>query len=419
MAALKFSVNNRYIGPGSLASPTGAQMWFDFKEFMCRLPTDPDPLLQGPGWTVVMSAAGTALSLTGDCITSADAVNGGMGASNAWFVLEDPSGGQQFLFFKPHAPTSTNDLYKASEMLICYSAAEKFDNAGAHGGPISADRPPVAADSVWLHLGDTAVGTGPRSDGVPVDMANMGYITDSAPWWQGISTDDAWEMDVQADADAPYGIVLTTRSISNTMGFFCHDPVVDAHAADRCKYVQWFFTGPNSPSDGGGGLNLMNPDSNNNGVVASIRCWNKKPTAFKPSGGTVQDGRTAMAAAFAASTTRYLPISVPYLWMRSDQYGAPVIPRGLPPSIIDGQDELFPLTYVRHQPYLNGLQPNQIVHLQMPPAYKGTSSMLRLVATPRYNFDMFNVNNVERSHIVWGNPGIVASKWSGDTLVQG
>jgi len=136
---LRYSSNNRYIGLGRMPTPRFSQAWFDFKAFM----TSASPV--GPGWTVSQSgysnsAFGSAFG-AGDLLVNPDYSAGGMASDVVWFVLRDPLGVRELLFYR-HLPIDTSSntgsgsktsYRSASQMAIAYSAQSKFSTTLGQG----------------------------------------------------------------------------------------------------------------------------------------------------------------------------------------------------------------------------------------------------------------------------------------------
>lgn len=169
-----FSSNNRFSGRGSLPEPNGSRMWLMFKDFLTSRPggafdgQNGNPT--GGAWTVVQSAAGTVSSV-GDIITSADNANGGMSSNVVWWVMRDPDGVREFLFFR-NLTINPADTNGSSYMTVAYSAAEHFSTTEGHNGTVvSAINPPIAPDMIWLNQPDTSVGT--ALPGLTSDVINI------------------------------------------------------------------------------------------------------------------------------------------------------------------------------------------------------------------------------------------------------
>lgn len=116
----RFSVNNPY----SITN-TGQTHLYDFKQFMkSSSPT-------GPGWTVSKSGDGlAAFSSTGDIITSSGSGAGGLGNTNAWFVLQEPNGQREFLWQRGASSGS---------WVILYSYSARFTGGAAATRPSATD----------------------------------------------------------------------------------------------------------------------------------------------------------------------------------------------------------------------------------------------------------------------------------------
>jgi hypothetical protein len=86
------------------------------------------------------------------------------------------------------------------------------------------------------------------------------------------------------------------------------------------------------------------------------------------------------------------------------------VPRGLPTNIYDGKDELYPVYYCRNTtiPYYNE-------NLSLPPSMKGSSVLMRAIASARNQFDTFNVGGA-RTKIASGTNPVIALPWNGDLI---
>jgi len=112
---------------------------FEFLDFMrAASPT-------GPAWTISRSSDGTAGGAGDNIAAFGDLDQYNAGVSESWFVLRQPDGGREWLWFRVNA-TNTN-------WGLRYSRSGVFT-----GGDITA--PPTAADQVTIHGTDIIHGVG-------------------------------------------------------------------------------------------------------------------------------------------------------------------------------------------------------------------------------------------------------------------
>lgn len=374
--ALVFSTNNRYVGLSGNPNPSFSSAWFLLKEFMKT----------SVGWTVVQSAAQT-LSTNSDIITDAYAGAGGMSSDTVWWVMRDPDGKKELLFYRPNA-INPADYATAANMAIAYSANDRFSTTlGLGGAAVSATNPPIANDMIWLHQPDNYTGNAPGTLDAP------GLMTTNVNWGNGINYSTTWNFHVCASTTAPYPFYFWFTTQNNTAGFFCMDSLVDTHPLDTDDVLFYHF--PNS-----GGIFNLN--------YSLLRTWYKKPVNFTD--------RADFAAKITNNEARFLATSALYYTYDINNYGggthsvSVAIPRGLPTNLYNTQDDLFPIRYARNTQanYYNDI-------LSLPPSYKGTSSFLRYLASPRNQFDTLDVSSA-RDWVAVGSTPLIAMPWDGSLV---
>jgi hypothetical protein len=371
--ALVFSTNNRYVGLSGNPAPNFSNAWFLLKEFM----------VNSAGWSIVQSAAQT-LSTTSDIITDAYSGPGGMSSPTVWWVMRDPGSKRELLFYRPNA-INPADYTTASYMAIAYSANDRFSTTlGLAGNPVSATNPPIASDMIWLHQPDTFTGNSPGT------LAAPGAMTDNVNWGNNINYSTTWNFHVCASTTAPYPFYFWFTTQDNTASFFCMDSLADTHPLDTDDVLFYHF-----PVFGG--INNLN--------YSMLRTWYKKPIHFSD--------RTDFANKINNKEARFLATAALYYTYDISNYGgnqfavSVAIPRGLPTSLYSTKDDLFPIRYARNTQasYYNDI-------LSLPPSYKGTSSFLRYLASPRNQFDTLDVSGTRDWVAVGANP-IIAIPWNG------
>jgi len=150
-----------FIFKKDIISNNNCNFLYEFKEFM-KLSSP-----NGPGWNVKLSSNGSVFGV-GDNISSSQQ----MLVSNAWFVLQDPSGNREFLF--QHTSSGVNFIIK-------YSASVGFLGGGASTLPTASDQKIIFSNSagtsgdVWIKTGsdmfNTIIGAD-DSDGYSFFMLN-------------------------------------------------------------------------------------------------------------------------------------------------------------------------------------------------------------------------------------------------------
>jgi hypothetical protein len=391
--ALVFSTNNRYIGLDGFPSPNFSKAWFLLKEFM----------VNSAGWTIVQSGtydtntSSGPHSNSGDVITDATDGYGGLSSSVVWWVMRDPGGKREFLFYRPTAISNTEyapGYLTASYMSIAYSANDRFSTTlGLGGNPVSADNPPIANDMIWLGSTDRDTGTG-----IGASIATPGEHNTPDIWGGDVNYSNTWNLHICASTTAPYPFYFWFTKQTETLSFFCMDALVDTYTEDTDPVLFYYF-----PIVGG-------PHSLNN---SSLSTWYKKPASFA--------SRSDFSVAVTNNTARFLPTSA--MWFLYDigtglSSGRHVaIPGGIPTNIYDGHDELFPVSYCRHSSTPYQIGPTSPINsiLSLPPAYKGSSSFLRMLGSNREQFDVFDVSTV-RDHICVGTPAYIAIPWDGSIV---
>jgi hypothetical protein len=365
---LVFSTNNRYVGLDGFPSPNFSRAWFSLKEFM----------VNSAGWSVTQSGAQN-YSNSGDIIVDHSDGYGGMSSPTVWWVLRDPGGKRELLFYRPNAINSSN-FATASYMAIAYSAGSKFSTTlGLGGNPVSATNPPIANDMVWLHQPDNFAGNSPGTLAVP------GNMTDDVNWGGDINYATSWNFHMCADLDSPYSFYFWFTRQSETTGFFCMDGLTNVHPLDTDNVLFYHFP------QMGGMVNLLGS--------AQLKSWYKKPSTFV--------NRADFANKITNNEAGFLLTQVLSYNYEQNQVA---IPRGMPASLYTAKELLFPVMYLRNTsaPY-----PNPI--LELPASYKGISSFVQMLASAREQFDTVSVMTVRDKIAVGINP-IIVVPWDGSII---
>jgi hypothetical protein len=174
------------------------------------------------GWTVQSSSDGTTYNSSGNQITSGNSGANGLGNNYAWFCIQDPGGGRQFI-------VQRNGSGLSYQWAIKYSVAAKFT-----GGSPSATQVPTATDEVpiWGNI------TG----------ATQTYAT----LWN--NSDGTYNLHmVMGDASVQYAfwmcaLVLATPN-ANTCGAWFMDFMVNPDAGDLDPTVHYAASGTASFRD--------------------------------------------------------------------------------------------------------------------------------------------------------------------------
>jgi hypothetical protein len=380
--SLVYLTNQRYVGLNVNGYPSFADAWLKIKNFMKNT----------ANWLIVQSAAQTFSSTT-DIILDSTTNPGGMSSPVVWWVMRDPAGVREFLFYRSAAVTDVNNHLSYANMAIAYSAKDRFSTIfGLGGNTVSATNPPIANDMVWLHTSDNWVGSGGGTLAVP------GLMNDSVNWGGAIGFSDNWNVHMFADTSAQYPFYFWFTRINDTTGFFCMDTLQDTHSLDQDNVLFYSF-----PQVGG-----IKNDINFASCQYPLRSWFRKPANFT--------NRADFAEKISNNEARFLRTNlVKYtynnnLYRNSNAQYSTAAPAGLPTCFYDGKDELFPATYIRASK--NGNIDNI---LSIPPSFKGTSTFIKLISTARNQFDTFNVAG-ERDKIAIGSSPILAFPWDGSII---
>jgi hypothetical protein len=188
------------ISPG-LSCVGGAAVIFELKA-----------ALKAQGWTVPQSSDGTTYNPAGDQITVPGAGAGGMNNASAWFVIQQPVSGRQFMFQRHPAV----DFF----WWVAFSTASQFT-----GGAPNATTPPTAADAQNL------LGTGTASTAQLFNVATF-------------------RTSILVDSAAPYGFCLFTNiqatTTFNNLIMMDFMQASTFNAADAEPYVL-MVAGPTNP----------------------------------------------------------------------------------------------------------------------------------------------------------------------------
>jgi hypothetical protein len=451
--AIVFSTNNRYQGLGSLSKPTFCQAWFDLKEFLKSAP-GVNPGDGGPGWKVVQSGIANSVAgdsfkqdatgVDGDCITSADNALGGMAGDSAWFVIEDPAGKRQLLFYRnvalnmsgvPGCNASTQ-LRTAAGLVIAYSALGKFSLTRGHGGAaVSASNPPIAEDMIWLHQQDSQKVTDPLDPLIYLDSVDLPNYQKTSFWCgaadtagfngessypsadYAIKNSDMWNLHIcveQADLTVPpvqtdYGMYFWISGKETTYGFFALDTIkANKNADDNDGAVIWYV-----PEYGGVGGRNSRTDATkkwsmnqqlNTGV--RIRSWSKLPAA------PFVD-RKDFYTQIASGVCRFMPTTVVFY---SGVFETPLnMMPGLSTTLNTAKDFLAPIQYFKVG-YPENDDGSAVYGI--PNSYKGISKLFKLECVyGRKEFDTPWVAGT-RDMAITGNERLLTIPWSGSLINQ-
>jgi hypothetical protein len=159
--------------------------------------------LKAAGWTVPRSSDGTTYNSGGDQITTGTSGAGGMNNASAWFVIQAPTGGRQFMFQRAAGFT-----YQAT---IRYSFS-----AGFTGGTPNSTTPATATDQVT--------------------------ILNSATWYATAA--DTTRVQIMCDDASPYGFWMTAHTLGATtfQTLIYFDPLNNCHASDTDPYAMGVTT---------------------------------------------------------------------------------------------------------------------------------------------------------------------------------
>jgi hypothetical protein len=466
--AFVFSTNNRYFGLGNLPTPTFSQAWLHLKDFL-KTPV----LSGGPEWKVVQSGATNFtydpswnkvvtdsafkqddLGVDGDVFidatgtVSSSSNTAGMSAGTVWFVLQDPVGKRELLFYRNIA---VDDQYYAANggirfygaellrcasfMSIAYSPSAGFSETVGHDGlAVSAANPPVAEDMVWLnHLDnnpddcDFITGEVKLPSSTPLkDTTSLwcGATEDDTtstitPDVDGISSKDFWNLHICAAApdgyrtEFPFYFCFTGEKTS--YGFFALDTLKDEsiNSNDTDAAVIWYkptLGGPNCKRSTNHVFGL-----NQSGLY--LRSWAKKPASFS--------SRTDFATKIATNECRFVPTLVASLFCyagvsNNAETNARMfssVPAGYTPSIYDSKDHIFPVHYFKYANQHTGNIDSEQTVWNTPNFYKGVSELFKLESTNRFEFDTLHIDAV-RDHIVLGCEREVVLPWDGSIVNQ-
>lgn len=291
--------------------------------------------MKSAGWTVPRSGTGTGgTTSTSDLITSGAASVGGFGNTGAWFVIAQPSGGRQFMF--QNTGTSTDCWIRLSQ------------SAGFTGGTATTA---ATATDVKNILGINSSGTG--------TAATL------------FGTDNTYRQNIMADGSSPYGVYSvcwpTGGGVVNSL--FMIDPITSS-PSDADPYVYMAssiisFTQIFPVSSGAYSANNL----------------------FMRTDFTANNGEGQACGYIGSVTTgHYVPISAA-LYFAGFNVGAQLaVPGNLATNPNTTKDDEFPVIYCRHTNTVGSGATNTA-----PVGYKGTSTLLKWMATNRATGSLLTV----------------------------
>jgi hypothetical protein len=238
-----------------------------------------------------------------------------------------------------------------------------YSISGFTAGSPSLTRAPTASNSVFT--------------GLPDQRTLFGAGTEQAPTFMQLfnaSRDMAFRCNFMAENSAPYGWYWFGNNpgiyaISGLANVFIFDPMAAGTfpASDLDPYVVYI-------------------DGTNN-IGSSLFAVNSLPTAYFKKGMPQESSTTVSGYPLFCNGNKSSFIQL--------------VPFGIPQNAFTYQDNVFPVLWARVG---NAVYPN---------GYKGQSSLMQLVGTPRYNYNKISVNSVGDNIVV----GTFLLPWNGTQII--
>lgn len=345
---------------------------YQFKEFM-----------KSHGWTVSKSGYSDTtsnFSLSTDVIDSIEK----MSYNTIWFVLQDPSGVKELLFYRNNfygnISVGGNQYSKTTGLLIAYSSYSKFGSAGCNNNQTSASNPPMAADAVWISDYPDKYGTVPNN--MLIFPTPASFDIDKVLFGKKITSNTPWTFHLIIDTEVPYSFYFFIKTIDpisswqDNTGFFCMD-CVNTFSQDQDPVVFWCKP-----------LGIQEQTKVLFSHTHSIRAWYKK---------TNYSNRQDYVNNIIDNSERFLPTAPLVLANNTNYLGGQTLiafPNGfenIPQSGTINISPVLPIFYARGNVNLTQLDIPAIDIknyniLDMPAAYKGSSSLLLLSCNKLYQF---------------------------------
>jgi len=231
------------------------------------------------GWTVIASGDGlSGYSTSGDILTSAAAVAGGLGNTKSWFILKEPSPGfnglqRQFLIYRASeaSPVSRNVMY----------SAQGFDLTNGHNSAsISPTNPPVAYDEILLGSGNYA----PSS----TYNANITAASTGNTWLPSANITPYHVYNFFASTTAPFNFYFLITTVTNASQYDTSGYMNMFFAMDELAEYQYNHGDPTvlyfcSPISTNNGVSLANLNNMANDTASFLGAWENKTTFISKS----------------------------------------------------------------------------------------------------------------------------------------